>query len=114
MSRAITVFVIAVAAALGGGAVASRHTRAQPAATGADLFHCGDLTCDARTSYCETIKTDVVKLPSNYACRPLPSACTAGPTVDCGCFPAHTRGDLCSATAVNGGRRFYRTCVGGH
>jgi hypothetical protein len=117
MNRAITVIVIAAAAALGGVAAASRYSRVQPAATGAYLFRCGGLTCDARNSYCETIKTDVVRLPSNYACRPLPIACTAEPggqAVDCGCFPAHTRGDFCSAPAVNGVRRFYRTTVGGH
>ena len=108
MIRAITITVVAAAVALGGGAIASRHPY---------LFRCGDLTCDARTSYCETIKTDVARLPSTYACRPLPAACaavSAPRSADCGCFPAHTRCDFCGAPLHDGVRTFYRTCVGGH
>ncbi len=80
-------------------------------------FACGTLTCNARTSYCETINTDVPALPSNFACRPLPAACLPradGAARDCGCFPPHTRGDYCSAPLQGGFQRFYRTSVGGH
>jgi hypothetical protein len=81
-------------------------------------FACGDaLRCDRATQYCETLKTDTPALPSDYACRPLPAACQAseGPAQQaCGCFPAHTRGDFCSAVDSSAGRAFYRTQVGGH
>jgi hypothetical protein len=79
-------------------------------------FPCGSLVCD-RTSYCETINTDVPALPSNYACRPLPSAClpqASSSTLDCQCFPPRTRGDFCSAPIVGGSQVFYRTTIGGH
>src|SRR5579883_771045 len=80
------------------------HDRIPPAApapaalgSGAEMdasspyaLQCGTLYCDARSTYCETIKTDVPALPSNYSCKPLPDSCkaTAGqasPT--CACFP---------------------------
>jgi hypothetical protein len=80
-------------------------------------FPCGALICDPRTSYCETINTDVPALPSNFACRPLPSACLPQPsgiTRDCQCFPPGTRGDFCSAPTVNRAQVFYRTTIGGH
>ena len=80
-------------------------------------FPCGELQCDPDTSYCETINTDVPELPSNYACRPLPSACLPradGAPRDCQCFPPRTRGNYCSAPATNGVRGFYRTSIGGH
>jgi len=80
-------------------------------------FACGKLLCDSQTTYCETINTDVPALPSNYACRPLPTACLprAGAAApDCQCFPPRTRGDYCSAAMVDGRRTFYRTTVGGH
>lgn len=80
-------------------------------------FACGDLACDARGAYCETIKTDVPELPSNHACRPLPPGCMPRPDgarQDCTCFPKGTRGDYCSASSRNGVQAFYRTSVGGH
>lgn len=80
-------------------------------------FACGKSSCDHRTSYCETINTDVPALPSNYACRPLPSGCLprAGSAAPgCECFPPRTRGDYCSAQTVDGKRVFYRTTIGGH
>jgi hypothetical protein len=81
-------------------------------------FACGStLRCHRATQYCETLKTDTPALPSDYACRPLPAACQAGTAPAqqaCGCFPAHTRGDFCSAVDSAAGRAFYRTQVGGH
>jgi hypothetical protein len=81
-------------------------------------FACGGvLRCDRATQYCETLKTDTPALPNDYACRPLPAACQASkePAQQaCGCFPAHTRGDFCSAADSSAGRAFYRTQVGGH
>lgn len=80
-------------------------------------FACGDTTCDAKLTYCETINTDVPALPSNYACRPLPRECLPradGAPRDCRCFPPQTRGDYCSGPIQGGFQRFYRTSVGGH
>jgi len=81
-------------------------------------FACGSaLRCDRATQYCETLKTDTPALPTDYACRPLPATCQASkePAQQaCGCFPAHTRGDFCSAVDSSAGRAFYRTQVGGH
>jgi hypothetical protein len=73
--------------------------------------------CDARTTYCETIKTDVPALPSNYTCKDLPEPCKsvsgkAAPT--CACFPKGTRCDFCAAEDRQGTAGFWRTCVGGH
>jgi hypothetical protein len=78
---------------------------------------CGPTFCDVRSTYCETIKTDVRSLPSNYACKPLPESCR--PSIDkaarnCACFPPGTRGDLCSMVYKNGIPGFWRTTVGGH
>ena len=77
---------------------------------------CGTIFCDARSTYCETIKTDVAALPSNYSCKPLPDSCRAtsgqqAPT--CTCFPPGTRGDFCSVVDRNGTPGFWRTTVGG-
>jgi hypothetical protein len=80
-------------------------------------FTCGSIACDAGSAYCETIKTDVPALPSNYSCRPLPASCrvsSEGPAPTCACFPAGTRCDFCSVGDVNGHLVFRRTCVGGH
>jgi hypothetical protein len=80
------------------------------------LYHCGPLSCDARQSYCETIRTDVPALPSDHACRALPASClprSGGGLPDCDCFPRGTRGHLCSSPVRNGVRTFYRTTVGG-
>src|SRR4051812_4409005 len=63
----------------------------------APLLNCGPITCDPRVSYCEIIKTDVPRLPSDYRCKPLPDACrAAGAARTCDCFPAGTRCGFCS------------------
>lgn len=74
---------------------------------------CGKGFCDTRRSYCERIKTDVELLPDDYACRPLPQACLATPHPACGCFPAGTKCDFCTANPVGDGVGFNRTCIGG-
>jgi hypothetical protein len=55
-----------------------------------DWIACGGRYCDARTSYCEIVLSDVVELPSDYTCKPLPPTCKPGGS-DCGCFPTGTR-----------------------
>ncbi|WP_156970717.1 hypothetical protein [Andreprevotia chitinilytica] len=80
-------------------------------------LRCGSGYCDTRTSYCETIKTDVPELPSDYACKPLPKSClsqSASGVKDCGCFPAKTRCDFCGSAKTGDIAGFYRTCIGGH
>jgi hypothetical protein len=77
-------------------------------------FRCGGGYCDARTQYCETIKTDAPELPSDYSCQPLPKTCRPTPAkpsspLSCDCFPGKTRCDFC--TVISGA--VYRTCVGG-
>ena len=81
-----------------------------PAAPAPKAVACGPAgaTCDARTHYCQVVKTDVPALPSTYSCEPLPSSCTAS-TTDCSCFAAGTRCDYCVRLAAG----FQRTCVGG-
>lgn len=78
---------------------------------------CGSMFCDVRSTYCETIKTDVPSLPSNYSCKSLPKACKKSidkATPTCVCFPPGTRGDLCSMVDKDGIPGFWRTTVGGH
>jgi hypothetical protein len=75
-------------------------------------FECGEQRCDARTSYCEMIKTDVPALPSTFTCKPLPDSCLS-PAAGCDCFPAHTRCDYCVVLDSGGARHFQRTCIGG-
>ena len=112
-----------VAASAGPGRRAVRwplsDDRSPAAGTPADeshLFRCGNLSCDARRSYCETINTDVKALPSTNACRPLSVACLAqagGRHPDCHCFDKGTRCDFCGAPSSVGPQEFYRTCFGG-
>jgi hypothetical protein len=78
-------------------------------------LRCGSGYCDARTSYCETIKTDVPELPSDYSCKPLPKACAQqAEHKGCGCFPEGTRCDFCGILPAGKIEGYYRTCVGGH
>ena len=80
------------------------------------VFKCGENLCDARTSYCEAIKTDVLKLPTTYSCKPLPETCRAnapGPGLKCSCFPRGTHCDFCDVLEVNGVYHLHRMCVGG-
>jgi len=86
------------------------------AAATARPFRCGAATCDARTSYCQLVKTDVLTLPSTYSCVPLPAACLVREPDEapgCGCFAAGTRCDLCSRLDGPGAPHLQRTCVGG-
>lgn len=73
---------------------------------------CGTGSCDARTSYCEVVQSDVLELPSDFSCRPLPSSCEG--SRDCSCFPRGTRcSDFCSRTGEESEGGFRLTCVGG-
>ena len=106
-----TIFVSLILAASLSIAGCARRAPVEPA-----LFSCGAIMCDARSSYCETINTDVPALPSTYACKPLPSACqppVAEVHDNCGCFPPGTRCQFCTTRAQGTVQAFYRTCVGG-
>jgi hypothetical protein len=89
------------------------------AESGGSALPCGPHVCDARDSYCEVIKTDAPELPSDYACRPLPPACTAesqppsAPPLSCDCFPAATKCQYCVHLDLPGAHGFRRMCVGG-
>ncbi len=79
-------------------------------------FRCGNLSCDARREYCETLNTDVPSLPTTHACRPRPASCLPqgkGADVNCDCFPSGTRCDFCTVVRASGAEAFYRTCIGG-
>src|SRR5215471_3143354 len=97
------------------------HHRSPPVPPGSGgvplyTFQCGASICDARASYCEMIKTDVPELRSEYACRPLPSACVdaiAHGVLACECFPPDTHCGFCSVLEPGHVRYFQRTCVGG-
>ena len=110
--------------ALAAGCAPAVHTapNVAPASSKLDALNphalrCGPAAfCDVRTSYCETIKTDVAALPSTYTCKPLPASCKASsgqPLPSCGCFPPGTRGDMCSTVDRGGTPGFWRTTVGG-
>jgi hypothetical protein len=74
---------------------------------------CGAHFCDARTSYCEIVLSDVFDLPTDYTCKPLPSACTAadGAARDCTCFPKGTRcASFCGPVETGGVAGFHLTC----
>jgi hypothetical protein len=77
-------------------------------------FRCDAHTCDARTHYCEQIKTDVPALPSTFTCKPLPASCRPAAGPDCGCFAAGTRcRTFCRRVDTAGVTGFQLICVGG-
>jgi hypothetical protein len=97
-------------------ATATRHRPlpASPPAAGPDAFSCGPTACDARTHYCELVNTDVQELPSDWACKPLPSTCVPAAHGECGCFPVGTRcARYCRRVDTRGARGFLLTCIGG-
>jgi len=59
---------------------------AQPPPTG--KFPCGNATCDAHSSYCETQPSATPGEPEEHKCKPLPAQCAGAH--DCSCFPADT------------------------
>jgi hypothetical protein len=75
---------------------------------------CGATFCDARTSYCEIVLSDVLDPPTDYACKPLPPTCIADGGVEptCDCFPKGTRClSFCGPMDTHGGRpAFHLTC----
>jgi hypothetical protein len=78
-----------------------------------DWIPCGPAYCDARRSYCEIVLSDVVELPTDHACKPLPAACLAadGATPGCDCFPSGTRCvSFCGKIDTGGTPGFHLTC----
>ena len=79
-----------------------------------DWMACGARLCNAHTSYCEIVLSDVFELPTDYTCKPLPKACipsgdAALPT--CACFPAGTRClSFCGPIETGGLSGFHLTC----
>jgi hypothetical protein len=85
---------------------------------GPDRLRCGpDKTCDARTTYCEAVLSDVEELPSDFTCRPLPVACAAknkSEAFSCACLPQGTRcRHFCVVVDTGGAKGLRLTCVGG-
>ncbi len=76
----------------------------------ADWIACGGRYCDARTSYCEIVLSDVFELPSDYTCKPLPPTCAPGGS-DCSCFPKGTRcASFCGHADTGGTPGLRLTC----
>jgi hypothetical protein len=74
---------------------------------------CGAHFCDARTSYCEIVLSDVFELPTDRTCKPLPEACLpdGGTARRCECFPAGTRcQSFCGHVETGGLAGFHLTC----
>jgi hypothetical protein len=77
----------------------------------ADWMPCGPRFCDAKTSYCELILSDVFELPTDHTCKPLPPGCLADAGRTCACFPAGTKcGSFCGAFETGGVKGFHLTC----
>ena len=70
-------------------------------------FACGHRFCDAATEYCQRSVSDVIGIPDDWTCLPLPAGCGASP--DCDCLDGEPCGTMCSAT----GDGFRLTCPGG-
>jgi hypothetical protein len=80
-----------------------------------DYAACGAHYCDARESYCEIYLSDVMELPTDHFCRPLPEACKPnGKTApSCGCFPRATPClSFCGPLLTGGLAAFHLTCQG--
>jgi hypothetical protein len=78
-----------------------------------DWIACGARFCDAHTSYCEIILSDVFELPTDYACKPLPPTCVpeGGVAQTCDCFPPGTRClSFCGYIDTIGLKGFHLTC----
>ena len=75
---------------------------------------CGARFCDARTSYCEIVLSDVFELPTDFTCRPLPASCRVedgGASRTCACFPQGTRClSFCGTMDTGGAPAFHLTC----
>src|SRR5262245_35401392 len=78
-----------------------------------DWIACGPRYCDARTSYCEIVFSDVVELPTDSRCKPLPASCLPDGAAarDCSCFPAGTDClSFCGPIRTGGLSGFHLTC----
>ena len=81
-----------------------------------DKAACGAHFCDAYSSYCEIVLSDVFELPSDYTCKPLPQACIpergrGKAAKDCACFPAGTKClSFCGPIETGGIDGFHLTC----
>jgi hypothetical protein len=78
------------------------------------FMRCGAHYCDTQKSYCEIVLSDVFELPTDYTCKPLPTACVPvdGVARECGCFPKGTRClSYCGHLPSGGGPEgFHLTC----
>src|SRR5262245_54968838 len=78
-----------------------------------DWIISGGHYCDARTSYCEIVLSDVRELPTDYTCKPLPAGCapTGGAAPSCRCLPPATRClSFCSPVDTGGVAGLRLTC----
>lgn len=76
----------------------------------ADWAPCGARFCDARTSYCEIVLSDVFELPTDFTCKPLPDSCLVASRT-CDCFPKGTRcASFCGVMETGGAATFHLTC----
>jgi hypothetical protein len=79
---------------------------------------CGPRYCDARTTYCEIVLSDVAELPSDFTCKPLPAGCVAlvrAGNSSCSCLPTGTRcSSFCVVVDAGDTRGLRLTCVGGY
>jgi hypothetical protein len=79
-----------------------------------DWIACGAHFCDAHVSYCEIVLSDVLEPPTDFTCKPLPTACLPreGVAPSCSCFPPGTRClSFCGPMDTGGGvPGFHLTC----
>jgi hypothetical protein len=79
---------------------------------------CGPRYCEAQTSYCEIVLSDVAELPSDFTCKALPPACRAAfgaGKPSCSCLPEGTRcASFCVVVDAKTAKSLRLTCVGGY
>ncbi len=74
----------------------------------AGTFACGYTQCNVFTQYCRRDVSDVVGVPDDYSCLPVPSCPSQFPT--CGCLAAEPCGSMCTGDGATG---LTLTCPGG-
>jgi hypothetical protein len=76
-----------------------------------DFIRCGGNYCDAHTTYCEIVLSDVREWPTDYTCRPLPAECLGDEPPSCRCFPPGTRClSFCTTVDTGGAPGVRMTC----
>jgi hypothetical protein len=73
-----------------------------------DTFGCGAHYCNLGFDYCLRIVSDVLGIPDDWSCEPLPGSC--GDPADCACLEDEPCGDFCTDEG-EGALRL--TCPGG-